>query len=84
MDLKITTSSRSAEAFRSQLLRQQNEATTVAIIQIIQMNGSKSWLERNWSQHKVSSNFFSDFLIILQQQKTSHERNDIVILFSFW
>ena len=40
----------------------------VEIKQIIQMNGFKTWLERNWSQHKVSSNF-SDFLIILEQQK---------------
>ena len=32
MDLKITSSSSYAEALRSQLLRYQNEATTVAII----------------------------------------------------
>ena len=48
------------------------------------MNDSRTWLERNWSQHEVLSNFLSDFLIILWQQKTSYERNDILILFSFW
>ena len=48
----------------------------VEIKQILQMNGSKTWVERNLSQHEVLSNFFSDFLINLQQQKTSYKRND--------
>ena len=30
----------------------------VEIKQTLQMNDSKTWLERNWSQHQVSSNFF--------------------------
>ena len=41
----------------------------VEIKQVLQMNDFKTWLERNWSQHEVSSIFFSHFLIFLQQQK---------------
>ena len=30
----------------------------IEIKQILQMNGSKTWLEGNWSKHEVSSNYF--------------------------
>ena len=38
----------------------------IEIKQILQMNGSQTWLGGNWSQHEVSLIFFSDFLIVLQ------------------
>ena len=50
----------------------------VEIKQIQQMNGSKTWLERNWLQHKISSNFFQISWSFFSN-KNSYERNDVVI-----
>ena len=57
----------------------------IEIKQILQMN---EWLQNLVRAKLVSTQgfvkFSSDFLIILQQQKTSNGWNDTVSLFSFW
>ena len=61
----------------------------ILLNQLSRLNKSYKWMAPKLGKNKIGPNtmfrnFFPNFLIILQQQKTSSERDDLVILFSFW